>query len=106
MAHVGLEWSNGMAYDDTSHTDVAKRGGYWLGVDRGGCQSSKGLFVLLSIHVDWVGLSGFQSRTSPNLSYFFPIPSNPHAIGITEQALMGWIMISWPYWMVISWPNA
>jgi hypothetical protein len=25
MAHVGLEWSHGMAYDDTRHTDVAKR---------------------------------------------------------------------------------
>jgi hypothetical protein len=27
MAHVGLEWSHDMAYDDTRHTDVAKRGG-------------------------------------------------------------------------------
>jgi hypothetical protein len=27
MAHVGLEWSHGMAYDDTGHTDMAKRGG-------------------------------------------------------------------------------
>jgi hypothetical protein len=42
---------------------------------------------LLSIHVDWVGLDGFQSQTSQNLSQFFPIPSNPHGIGITEQAL-------------------
>jgi hypothetical protein len=24
---VGLECSHGMAYDDTKHTDVAKRGG-------------------------------------------------------------------------------
>jgi hypothetical protein len=47
----------------------------------------KGLFVLLSIHVDWVGLDRFQSQTSQNLSQFFPIPSNPHGIGITEQAL-------------------
>jgi hypothetical protein len=31
MAHVGLEWSHGMAYDDTRHADVAKRGGSWLG---------------------------------------------------------------------------
>jgi hypothetical protein len=37
--------------------------------------------------VDWVGLDGFQSQTSQNLSQFFPIPSNPHGIGITEQAL-------------------
>jgi hypothetical protein len=49
--------------------------------------SNKGLFVLLSIHVDWVGLDGFQSQTSQNLSQFFPIPSNPYGIGITEQAL-------------------
>jgi hypothetical protein len=27
MVHVGLECSHGMAYDDTKHTDVAKRGG-------------------------------------------------------------------------------
>jgi hypothetical protein len=25
MAHVGPEWSHGMAYDDTRHIDVAKR---------------------------------------------------------------------------------
>jgi hypothetical protein len=25
MAHVGLEWSHGMAYDNTRHIDVAKR---------------------------------------------------------------------------------
>jgi hypothetical protein len=34
-------------------------------------------------------LDGFQSQTSQNLSQFFPIPSNPHGIGITEQALTG-----------------
>jgi hypothetical protein len=38
--------------------------------------------------VDWVGLDEFQSQTSQNLSQFFPIPSNPHEIGITEQALL------------------
>jgi hypothetical protein len=27
MTHVGLEWSHGMAYDNTRHIDVAKRGG-------------------------------------------------------------------------------
>jgi hypothetical protein len=27
MAHVSPEWSHGMAYDDTRHRDVAKRGG-------------------------------------------------------------------------------
>jgi hypothetical protein len=43
MAHVGLEWSNGMAYDDTRHTNVAKRGGSWIRVDQRGCRSSKGL---------------------------------------------------------------
>jgi hypothetical protein len=41
MAHVGLEWSHGMAYDDTRHTDVAKRGGSWIRVDRPGHRSSK-----------------------------------------------------------------
>jgi hypothetical protein len=42
MAHVGLEWSHGMAYDDTRHTDMAKRGGSWIRVDRRGRRSSKG----------------------------------------------------------------
>jgi hypothetical protein len=41
MAHVGLEWSHGMAYDNTRHIDVAKRGGSWIGVDRRGRRSSK-----------------------------------------------------------------
>jgi hypothetical protein len=35
-----------MAYDDTKHTDVAKRGGSWLGVDRRGHLSSKGWIVI------------------------------------------------------------
>jgi hypothetical protein len=43
MEHVGPEWSHDMAYDDTRHTDVAKRGGSWIGVDRRGRQSSKGV---------------------------------------------------------------
>jgi hypothetical protein len=32
MTHVGPEWSHDMTYDDTRHTDVAKRGGSWIGV--------------------------------------------------------------------------
>jgi hypothetical protein len=32
-----------MTYDDTRHTDVAKSGYSWLGVDRRGCRSSKGV---------------------------------------------------------------
>jgi hypothetical protein len=40
---VGPEWSHGMAYDDTRHIDVAKRGGSWIGVDRRGRRSSKGV---------------------------------------------------------------
>jgi hypothetical protein len=43
MVHVGLEWSHGMAYDDTRHTNVAKRAGSWIRVDRRGRQSSKGV---------------------------------------------------------------
>jgi hypothetical protein len=43
MAHVGPEWSHGMAYDDTRHTDMAKREGSWIGVDRRGRRSSKGV---------------------------------------------------------------
>jgi hypothetical protein len=43
MAHVGPEWSHDMAYDDTRHTYVAKRGDSWIGVDRRGCRSSKGV---------------------------------------------------------------
>jgi hypothetical protein len=43
VAQVGLEWSHGMAYDVTGNTDVAKRGGSWLGVDRRGRRSSRGV---------------------------------------------------------------
>jgi hypothetical protein len=39
----GPEWSHGMAYDDTRHTDAAKREGSCIGVDRRGRQSSKGV---------------------------------------------------------------
>jgi hypothetical protein len=42
MAHVGPEWSHGMAYDDTRHTDVAKRGGSWRGVPPRARPSSTG----------------------------------------------------------------
>jgi hypothetical protein len=43
MAHVGPEWSHGMTYDDTRHTNMAKRGDSWIGVDRRGRRSSKGV---------------------------------------------------------------
>jgi hypothetical protein len=48
MAHVGPEWSHGMAYDDTRHTNVAKRGGSWIGVDQRGhwCDTPGVSFVL------------------------------------------------------------
>jgi hypothetical protein len=39
LVHVDREWSHGMAYDDT---DVAKRGGSLIGVDRQGRRSSNG----------------------------------------------------------------
>jgi hypothetical protein len=42
MTHVGPEWSHDMAYDDTRHTDVTKRGGSWIEFDRRGRRSSKG----------------------------------------------------------------
>jgi hypothetical protein len=42
MVHVAPKWSHGMTYDDTRHTDVAKRGVSWIGVDRRGHRSSKG----------------------------------------------------------------
>jgi hypothetical protein len=43
MAHVGPKWSHGMAYGDTRQTNVAKRGGSWIGLNRRGCRSSKGV---------------------------------------------------------------
>jgi hypothetical protein len=45
-----------------------------------------GLFVLLSIIVDWVGLSGFKSQTKKSF-IFFPMSSNTHGIGITKKGL-------------------
>jgi hypothetical protein len=41
--HVDTEWSHDMAYDDTRHTDVTKRGGSWIGVYRRGRRPSKGV---------------------------------------------------------------
>jgi hypothetical protein len=38
-----------------------------------------------------VGLDGFESQTSQTSSHFFPIPSNPCVLGITEQALNDFI---------------
>jgi hypothetical protein len=32
-------------------------------------------------------LDGFESQTAQTSSQFFPIPSNPCVLGITEQAL-------------------
>jgi hypothetical protein len=56
MAHVGPKWSHGLAYDGTRHTDVAKRGGSWSGVDRRGHRSSKG--VDCDILAPWMGYPG------------------------------------------------
>jgi hypothetical protein len=42
IVHMGPEWSHVMVYDDTRHTEVAKREGSWIGVDRRGRRSSKG----------------------------------------------------------------
>jgi hypothetical protein len=33
-------------------------------------------------------LDGFETQTSQTSSHFFPIPSNPCVLGITEQALI------------------
>jgi hypothetical protein len=41
MAHVDLEWSHAIVYDNTRHRDMAKRERSWLGVDRRGRRSSK-----------------------------------------------------------------
>jgi hypothetical protein len=46
MAHVSPKWSNGMAYDDTRDTDVANRGGSWIGVDRRERRSLRGWIVI------------------------------------------------------------
>jgi hypothetical protein len=52
IAHVGPEWSHGMVYDDTRHTDMAKRGGSWIGVDRQERRSSKG-WIVVSTVISW-----------------------------------------------------
>jgi hypothetical protein len=55
MAHdtYGLGWSHGMAYEDTRHTDVAKRKGSWIRVDRRGRRSSKGGGFVISWPLGW-----------------------------------------------------
>jgi hypothetical protein len=54
MPHVGPKWSHDMAYDNTRHTNVAKRGGYWLRVDWRGRRSSKGVDCDILAQVDCV----------------------------------------------------
>jgi hypothetical protein len=54
MTHVGPEWSHDMTYDNTRHTDVAKRGGFLLGVDRRSRRFSKGLDCDILALVDCV----------------------------------------------------
>jgi hypothetical protein len=41
-----------MTYDDTRHTDVAKMGGSWIGVDRRERRSSKGVDCDILVPVD------------------------------------------------------
>jgi hypothetical protein len=38
-----------------------------------------------------MGLDGFESQISQTSSQFFPIPSNPCVLGITEQAPTGYL---------------
>jgi hypothetical protein len=53
-------------------------------------ESTWDLFVLVIIHMYWVGLSRFKSITSQNPSQSRPIRSNIHVILITKQGLR-WI---------------
>jgi hypothetical protein len=76
MSHVGPEWSHGMAYDDTRHTDMAKRGCSWIEVDRRRSRSSKG------VDYDITWLRG----EVPGLRL------TDEEVGL----LRGWIVISWP----------
>jgi hypothetical protein len=55
--------------------------------DTSGLVTFTGLFVLVIIHMYWVGLSRFKSITSQNSSQSHPIHTNTHVISITEQAL-------------------
>jgi hypothetical protein len=45
---------------------------------------SKCMFVLFSIHVDWVRLDGFQSQISQNLSGLVRFGDNTHVLGEIE----------------------
>jgi hypothetical protein len=54
----GPRVSHGMAYDDTRHTDMAKREGSWIGVDRLGRRSSKGGGVDCDILARGMGYHG------------------------------------------------
>jgi hypothetical protein len=65
-----------MAYDDTRHTDMAKRGCSWIEVDRRRSRSSKG------VDYDITWLRG----EVPGLRL------TDEEVGL----LRGWIVISWP----------
>jgi hypothetical protein len=54
MTHIGPKWSHDMTYANTRHTNMAKRGGFLLRVDRRSRQSSKGLDCDILALVDCV----------------------------------------------------
>ena len=53
MAHVGPEWSHGMAYDDTRHTDVAKREVPGLGLTDEDVDLLRGGWIVISWPLGW-----------------------------------------------------
>lgn len=90
MALVGLEWSHGMTYDDTRHTYMTKRGGYWLGVDRRRRRFSKRWWIVIS----WSKLNRIDRILITKRCIFF-------FRSLSRKNL--WIKCAWPTnWKVFS----
>jgi hypothetical protein len=97
MAHVGPEWSHGMAYDDTRHTDVTKRGGSWIVVDRRGRRSSKG-WIVISSPLGWWYPSPRRNRINrvsipTRCIFFFGSLSRKNL-----QVKRAWLRAIWDGW--------
>jgi hypothetical protein len=98
MAHVGPEWSHGMAYDNTRHTDVAKTGGSWIGIDWWGRRSSKGVdcdILAPGMVISWQRLNRID-RVSIQTRYIFFFRCLSRKNLQVKCAWLGAIWDGWP----------
>jgi hypothetical protein len=80
-----------MAYDDTRHTYVAKRGGSWLEVDRRGRQPSKGVDcdIMASVDGDILAQGLIElieySYSKVHLLFWKPVSNELSVLGLEQS---------------------